>query len=171
MTNEAFIGVGSNIEPERNLPRAVRFLAETCKVQAVSAVWETAPVGFEAQPSFLNAAIAIQTPSSAIHLKQNILRRIEQLLGRVRTADSHGPRTIDLDLLLFNDLVLNAGDFTVPDPDILLRPFVAIPLAELAPERQHPITGDSMASIAASFEISPKTMRARPDVVLVATRR
>jgi dihydroneopterin aldolase/2-amino-4-hydroxy-6-hydroxymethyldihydropteridine diphosphokinase len=146
--NRAFISLGANIAPERNLPAAVRRLAARCRLLAVSPVYETAPVGKTDQPNFMNAAALIETELTAAALKSQVLQAIEQELERVRTADKNAPRTIDLDIALFNDEVLHIGPRHIPDPDILRFVHVAQPLADLAPQQRHPETGQTLREIA-----------------------
>jgi 2-amino-4-hydroxy-6-hydroxymethyldihydropteridine diphosphokinase len=146
--NRVFIAMGSNIDSERNLREAVRRLASHCTLLAVSPVYETAPVGKTDQPNFLNAAALIETDLTAAELKARVLQAIEQELGRVRTADKNAPRTIDLDISLFNDQVLDMGQRHIPDPDILRYPHIAVPLADVAPGQRHPETGQTLRQIA-----------------------
>lgn len=130
---EAFIAVGSNIEPERNIPAALEMLREAVCVTAVSTMYRTAPLGRPEQPPFVNGVWRVRTRLGARELKFAVLRRIEARLGRVRTGDARAARPIDLDIALFGDAVINEPDLVVPDPDILQRPFLAVPLVELAP--------------------------------------
>jgi 2-amino-4-hydroxy-6-hydroxymethyldihydropteridine diphosphokinase len=146
--NTAIISLGSNIDKERNLPEAVRMLGEMCWVVALSRVYETLPVGLPDQPNFLNAAVAVETALGPAALKREVLAVIEQRLGRVRTADKNAPRTIDLDLALFNDEVREYNGHQLPDPDLLRFAHVALPIADLAPEMPHPQTGEPMRAIA-----------------------
>ncbi|MBN1967398.1 MAG: 2-amino-4-hydroxy-6-hydroxymethyldihydropteridine diphosphokinase [Anaerolineae bacterium] len=159
MSNLVFITLGSNIEPETYLPRAVQQLAERFTILAVSRVYESAPLDATGavavgQGRFLNAAVLIDTDLHPAALKYGVLRAIEAALGRVRTADKFAPRTIDLDLALYGDLVLDAPDerLALPDPDILTQAHVALPLADLAPDFAHPVTGLTLADIASQFE-------------------
>jgi 2-amino-4-hydroxy-6-hydroxymethyldihydropteridine diphosphokinase len=142
------IAMGSNINSEHNLREAVRRLSSRCRVLAVSPVYETAPVGKTDQPNFLNAAVLIETDLTAAELKTNVLQAIEQELGRVRTEDKNAPRTIDLDISLFNNEVFDMEQRHIPDPDILKYPHMAVPLADLAPEQRHPETGQTLRQIA-----------------------
>lgn len=164
--NRAYFSLGSNIEPERNLPAAVRELSQFGRVLAVSRVWETAPVGFANQPNYLNAAVLLETPLSAEALCSETVPTIESRLGRVRDPhNKSGPRTIDIDLSLFNRDLLVVGHRTIPAPDILTRTFVAVPLAELDPDYIHPIENRSLSVIAAT--LAPiLEMRLRADVLL-----
>jgi dihydroneopterin aldolase/2-amino-4-hydroxy-6-hydroxymethyldihydropteridine diphosphokinase len=133
--HRVFISLGSNIDSEHNLQEAVRRLASRCRLLAVSPVYETAPVGQTDQPNFLNAAALVETDLTAAELKTEVLQAIERELGRVRTVDKNAPRTIDLDISLFDDQVLDVGQRHIPDPDILKYPHIAVPLADLASQR------------------------------------
>ena len=165
--HRVFVALGSNIEPERNLKRAVRQLAERTDLVEVSPVYETAPVGKEDQANFLNAAAVIRTAHSAEALKREVLSEIEQVLGRVRTEDKNAPRTIDLDIALFDYGVFEMGRRHVPDPDIAEYAHIAVPLADLAPYYVHPETGRALKEIADAL---PRTgMKRRPDVSLGAS--
>lgn len=157
--NQAFISLGSNIEPERNLPAAVCALAEYGRVVAVSAVWETRAVGPQPQPNFHNAALLLETCLAAPALKETALAAVEGKLGRVRSSDRYAPRTIDLDLMLFNHEQFTLGSRRIPDPEMLAYAFVAIPLAELAPNYIHPETGQTLAAIARRFDPAKEGMR------------
>lgn len=165
MTNTAYLSLGSNINPEENLKAAVAMLARLTHLTAVSSVWETAPLGVSNQPDFLNAAAIIQTVLSADTLKTQVLGHIEQALGRVRQGDKFGPRPMDIDIIFFNNQILTLQNGRhIPNPEVLERPFVAIPLAEIAPDYLHPETGQSLRQIAAQFEVNPRQMRLRAKV-------
>lgn len=164
--NLAYLSLGSNIEPDRCLPAAVALLARYGRVSAVSTVWQTAPVGFADQPDYLNAAVLLETPLSAQALREQAIAHIEGELGRVRTENKNAPRTIDIDIMLFNDAVLNVGQRRIPDPEVLERPFVAIPLAEIAPDTVHPETGKTLKEIASQFDPDASGMMRRNDVIL-----
>jgi 2-amino-4-hydroxy-6-hydroxymethyldihydropteridine diphosphokinase len=147
--NRAYLLLGSNIDAAHNLPRAVAILAEAGHVRAVSSVYETAPVGRADQASFLNAAILLETRLGPVELKGAVIRRLEERLGRVRDpADRNAPRTIDVDILLWNEMVGEILGRVVPDPDILRYAHVAVPLAEIAPDLIHPVMGERLADIA-----------------------
>jgi len=163
--HRAYILLGSNIDKEWNLPAAVRLLRERCRVVAVSSVYETLPVGRTDQPTFLNAAVLIETPLSPAALKWQVLRPIETQLGRVRTDDPNAPRTIDLDLVLFDDAVFELDGSPIPDPAILKHPHVTLPLAEIAPDYVHPVTGQTLAEIASRLADAPGISR-RQDIEL-----
>jgi 2-amino-4-hydroxy-6-hydroxymethyldihydropteridine diphosphokinase len=148
----AFIAVGSNIDPEQNVRRALSLLAQRVRVVRVSTVYRTAALERPGDPSFYNCVVEVGTEIAPHDLKHEVLRRIETELGRRRTADSFAPRTIDLDLLLYGDAVAGADDLALPDPDIEKRPFLAIPLRELAPALRLPGSGRRIDDIAAAFE-------------------
>ncbi len=161
-----FVALGSNIDAEHNLPEAVRRLGQHCHLLAVSPVYETAPVGKTDQPNFLNAAALVETDLTAPELKRQVLERIEQALGRVRTADKNAPRTIDLDIALFGDQVIEVGHRHIPDPDLLQYAHIAVPLADLAPQLSHPETGETLSTIAR--RLSSRGLVKRSDIVLTA---
>jgi 2-amino-4-hydroxy-6-hydroxymethyldihydropteridine diphosphokinase len=164
--NLAYLSLGSNIEPERHLPAAVAHLAQYGYVRAVSTVWETPPVGFTDQPNFLNAAVLLETDLPAQALREDAITHIESALGRVRTENKNAPRTIDIDIVLFNHDIQRVGRRRIPDPEVLERPFVAIPLAEIAPQYVHPETGQTLQAIAKRFDSKEVGMRRRKDIVL-----
>ncbi len=170
LPNLAYLSLGSNIEPERNLAAAVNWLGRWGRVQAVSTVWESAPLGFADQPNFLNTAVLLETGLSAQALRQEAIASIEMALGRVRTANKNAPRTIDIDIMLFNQAVLQLGERHIPSPEVLERPFVAIPLAEIAPDYVHPETEQTLRQIAGRFDPASAGMRRRDDVTLIIKR-
>jgi 2-amino-4-hydroxy-6-hydroxymethyldihydropteridine diphosphokinase len=132
----AYVGLGANLgDREATIRRAVELLAAEpgVEVAAVSTLRETDPVGYEDQPRFLNGAAALETTLSARALL-SVLLSVERELGRDRSGEvRYGPRTIDLDLLLFGDEVLDEPGLTVPHPRLAERTFVLEPLAELDP--------------------------------------
>lgn len=144
----AFIGIGSNIEPEANIQRAVARLARELRITGVSTFYRSEAIGEKPQPAFVNGVVAVETPLPPLELKLKVLRRIEAELGRQRSADKYAPRTIDLDLLLYDDLVLDTPELTLPDPHISERACIAVPLAELAPQLRLPGTGESISEVA-----------------------
>jgi dihydroneopterin aldolase/2-amino-4-hydroxy-6-hydroxymethyldihydropteridine diphosphokinase len=137
----AFVSIGSNIDPEVNVRSAILRLMEMARVKAISTVYRTEPVGPPGQLPYYNCVVEIETDLAPRDLKFQLLRRIESELGRTRGTDRFAARTIDLDLVLYDDLVMTTEDLTLPDPDILVRPFLAIPLQELAPELVLPGSG------------------------------
>lgn len=139
------IGIGSNLGDREFLIRkavdALRDLPQT-KVIQVSSLYDTEPVGEADQPPFLNAVAAIETELPARELLWHLLL-IEKRMGRVR-ARRWGPRPIDLDVLFYDDQIIDEPDLTVPHPEAHRRAFVLMPLAELAPDFKHPVTGETV---------------------------
>ena len=135
----AYISIGSNLgDREGNCRRSLSMIgAMGIKVRAVSRAYETRPWGMTDQPDFINMAAELETdmPPEVLHAK---LHEIEDMMGRVR-KEKWGPRNIDLDLLLYDDVVINTPGFTIPHPSILEREFVLAPLAEIAPDVLHPV--------------------------------
>ena len=158
----AFLSLGSNLEPESNLPRAVLGLRPLGRILACSNVYRNPAVGPTPGPDFLNAAVLLET-ELAPHVLRTELRALEARLGRHRTPDKYAPRTIDLDLVLFGALVVQVDELNLPDPDLMIRPHLAIPLAELDPEHRHPISGESLSSIAARL-LPQAQMHLAPEV-------
>jgi 2-amino-4-hydroxy-6-hydroxymethyldihydropteridine diphosphokinase len=140
----AAIALGSNLasqygDREANLREAVRRLGELGEVKAVSRFYDTEPVGYLAQPRFLNAAAVLETELEPVELMRALLG-IERAMGRERVV-AKGPRVIDLDLLLYGDHVANTAELTLPHPEMQERRFVLEPLAEVAGEWVHPVLG------------------------------
>ncbi len=129
-----FIGIGSNIEPEKNVRAAIRSLVQQARVTGISTVYCSGAIDRPEQPHYFNCVVEIETDASPAEVKYGMLRPIEESLERERSADKFSPRTIDLDLIVYGDLAVDSEGITLPDPDILERPFLAIPLFELAPE-------------------------------------
>jgi dihydroneopterin aldolase/2-amino-4-hydroxy-6-hydroxymethyldihydropteridine diphosphokinase len=147
----AFISAGSNIDPEANVRKAVRLLAAQARIRAISTVYLTEPIGRLGQPLYYNCVLEIETGTPPLDLKRTVLRPIEDSLGRTRSNDRFAPRTIDLDLILYNDITMAGEELTLPDPDILKRPFLAVALHELAPDLVLPGSGARIADIAAGM--------------------
>jgi 2-amino-4-hydroxy-6-hydroxymethyldihydropteridine diphosphokinase len=133
-----YLALGSNIgDRQKNLRQAVRLLSESgIAIAKISSIYETEPVDFLDQAWFLNAVLVAQTNLSASELLST-LRRIESQMGS-KKAFAKGPRLIDLDILLYGNDTIATADLQVPHPRMLLRNFVLIPLAEIAPALRHP---------------------------------
>ena len=147
MTELAFIALGSNIDPEINLPLAASRLSALGKPIAGSMVYQNPAIAYEPQPDYLNAAVLVETDLEPVTIRA-ILREIEAELGRVRTGDKYAPRTIDLDLCMLGDRVFDHELLSLPDPDLLTRAHLAVTIAELQPEFPHPLTGEPLEDIA-----------------------
>jgi 2-amino-4-hydroxy-6-hydroxymethyldihydropteridine diphosphokinase len=140
----AYVGLGANLgDRERTLHAAVDAVAaeDGVEVVSVSVLRETEPVGVGQQPLYLNGAAEVETTLTARELLDRLLA-VEQRFGRVRVPGEHGPRTLDLDLLLYGDEVIDEPGLTVPHPRLHERRFVLEPIAELAPGLVVPGRGD-----------------------------
>jgi len=168
LTELAFIALGSNIDPETNLPLASSRLSELGKPIAASTVYQNPAIADEPQPDYLNAAVLIETTLDPLTIRVK-LREIEADLGRIRTEDKFAPRTIDLDLCILGNRVLDHELLSLPDPDLLKRAYLAVTLAELRPDFLHPITGDSLEEIATRVRKNT-VLKARLDVDLSLNR-
>ncbi len=148
----AAIALGSNLDSPAgdrtaNLRIGIDNLRILGTVLAVSSFYDTAPVGYLDQPRFLNAAALLETELGAVEVLEGLLA-IERALGRDRSQTvAKGPRVLDLDLILFGDLVLQTPALTVPHPSMRERRFVLEPLAEIAPQMLDPVSGRTIAQL------------------------
>ena len=158
---EAYIALGSNLgDREANIKKAFDALKERIQIVKTSSLYETKPMYVEDQGLFLNCAAKIETNLAPEELLK-FLKRIEQKLGR-KTVKRNGPRTIDLDILFYGDQILKENDLQVPHPKIGERPFVLVPLAEIAPNLIHPVNKKTIIAMLSELdydksEISYKT--------------
>jgi 2-amino-4-hydroxy-6-hydroxymethyldihydropteridine diphosphokinase len=154
-----YVGVGSNLGDRwGRLALAARELRGSKRVQLVAAsrVYDAAPIG-PPQPRYLNAALELDTSLPAVELL-DVLQRVEETGGRVRGPERWGPRTLDLDLLLYGDEVVRAPRLVVPHPGLAVRRFVLAPLAELCPDRVVPGTGRTVGQLLSL--VPPEDVRA-----------
>ena len=155
--HKAYVGVGSNISPEKNIDDALMKLTHHVTVTGVSTFYRTKPLKRRDQNDYLNGVWRIQMSLSPEELKYAILNAVERELHRRRTGDKYASRTIDLDLLLYDDLVASEGTVILPDPDIYLRPFIAHPLFELEPELILPDTRTPISVLAETMPMDGLT--------------
>ena len=141
-SHQAYILLGSNISPVENLRKAVGLLCSLGAVKRISGVWETLAVGSDG-PNFLNAALLLQTALTKVELKRQMLAPVENTLGRLRTEDKNAPRTIDLDIIIYDDIIL--------DPNIWTRTHIALPMLEIAPNLTHPDSKKGLDEIASAL--------------------
>lgn len=144
----AYIGFGSNIDDRFNyITQALQLLLEADDVSLIqiSSLYETEPVGYEAQGWFLNGVVAIDT-DRPVHQLLALLKKIEEAVGREHRA-RWGPREVDLDLLIYDQYRMNTLDLTVPHPEMHLRSFVLVPFAEIAPDILHPILQQNIQTL------------------------
>ena len=148
----AYIAIGSNLaSPLEQVNAAVQALGEIPQshIVAVSSFYRTPPLGPQDQPDYLNAAVVLETALDAETLLDNT-QRIELQQGRVRKAERWGPRTLDLDIMLFGDDVINSPRLTVPHYDMKNRGFMLWPLFEIAPELRFP-DGTALRAVLANL--------------------
>ena len=146
--HSAYIGFGSNIGDRlAHIQNAIHTLSKTegITLQKISSVYKTAPVGYEAQAEFLNGVAAIQTSLSPLSLLHT-LKDIETEVGRQHRI-RWGPREIDLDILIYGDLCLQTEKLVIPHPEMHLRGFVLVPLAEIAPDVVHPVFQETVQTL------------------------
>lgn len=153
--HRVYLNLGSNIQPEINLIKAIQILSEYGEVRAVSNAWESRSVGAPA-PNYLNACVLFLSPLDKDELKEQVLRPIESRLGRERGKDKYIPRTIDIDIILFDNQ---------PYKDSFWNDaFVIVPLAEIYPEYRDPLTRESVTEIATRLR-EKVWMETRPEVL------
>jgi 2-amino-4-hydroxy-6-hydroxymethyldihydropteridine diphosphokinase len=153
----AYVAIGSNLEPASNVARAIEALRREFAAVARSPVYASKPVGTTG-PDFYNLVVRFQSglePSALVRR----LRELERSLGRVRGPDRNAPRTIDLDLLLYDDLIRHDAEVNVPHPDIRRYAFVRRPLADLAADLPHPELGLGIAALHAAERTGDPDLR------------
>lgn len=145
MAHRAILLVGSNIFPWENIPACISRLAEHCHVLSISTIWETPAVGSPG-PNFLNTALLVETNLAPEELKWQVIRPIEETMGRIRTGDKNAPRTIDIDIITWEDQVL--------DTHLWNRAHIALPVSSLAPHLVDPTSGETLEIIAQELQAS-----------------
>lgn len=156
MTARAYVSIGSNINREGNIRFGIKELRSHYGQLILSSVFESESVGFQGE-NFYNLVVGFDTKESAQAIAQ-VLHNIEQACGRKRSHSRFSSRILDLDLLLYDNLVINALGLQVPRQDVLDYAFVLQPLAEIAPHRHHPIVDKSYADLWSAFDNSSKCL-------------
>lgn len=151
----AYLSLGSNIQPEENLVKAIERLRRYGKIEKISSAWESESVGAQG-PNYLNACVLLATPLLRQALKTQALLPIETELGRRRSADKFAPRTIDIDIVIF--------DGQSCDDKYWEQAFVVVPLAEIGPEYQNPLTRENITKTATRLR-QQVWMETRPEVL------
>ena len=160
MHKTVYLSLGSNMgERAANLKAAIDRLRDLGEVVTVSAFYETEPVEFTAQPWFLNCAVELNTEKMPRQLLNGVLG-IEREMGRRRVREK-GPRIIDIDILLYDSLVMNKKTLKIPHPEMHQRKFVLIPLSELAPQVIHPVLSASISELLVGVKDDKKVSLAR----------
>jgi 2-amino-4-hydroxy-6-hydroxymethyldihydropteridine diphosphokinase len=158
---DAYIALGSNMgDRELNLLRAVGEIGKLpeSRVTALSPFYETSPVGTVKQDAFYNAVLRLATRLDAHGLLKSLLKIESEVFKRVRTVH-HGPRRMDLDLLLFGDQVISEEDLVVPHPRLAERRFVLQPLCDIAARVKHPLNGRTMAELLSALKTDEKATK------------
>jgi len=155
---EVYLGLGSNLgDREKNIREGLRLVSQVSSHVTTSSIYETEPVGFLDQPRFLNAACQVRTRLEPLELLAR-LQGFEASLGR-RRSFANAPRVLDLDILLYGQLVISSPMLTVPHPRLAERAFALAPLAEIAPSLVHPVLKESIVSLLGRLPVDPATMR------------
>ena len=145
-----YISIGSNIDAEKNVRLAIHALQEHYGKLILSSVYESEAVGFEGD-NFLNLVAGLNTEED-VHTVVENLRKIEDENGRDRSGPRFSPRTVDLDLLLYDDLILQEENLELPRDEITKNAFVLLPLEEIAPQLIHPVSGNTMCDHWMNFD-------------------
>ena len=153
---DVFVSLGSNVEREHNLCRALGLLGRRFGTLACSSVYESEAVGFVGEP-FLNLVTRFETDCDVYGVSRT-LKDIEAQCGRLRDGPRYSPRTLDLDLLLFGDSVIRENGLRLPRDEITIHAFVLKPLAEVAGDRVHPTVGKSFQELWSAFDKSGQTL-------------
>ncbi len=145
-THTVYLGLGANLgDRQDNISQALRLLRQQLNIQRVSSFYETAPVGYLDQPDFINIVCQATTELTPQELLR-FVKQVEQRMGRQPTV-RYGPRLIDVDILLYDDLALDTPELTIPHPRMAERAFVLAPLAEIAPDAVHPVLNLTAAEL------------------------
>lgn len=153
MKQLVFIALGTNMgDRQTNLQHAIHAMRPAVAILDRSPVYETPPWGYEQQPEFLNQVVKGYTELAPLDLL-TFLKDIERRMGRQKTI-RYGPRLIDLDILLYDDLIMDNPKLVIPHPRLAERAFVLVPLADLAPDQRHPVLGQTIKALKEQVDVS-----------------
>lgn len=141
-----YLGLGSNLgERARNLENCLVRIAELASIEKKSDIYETKPWGLKSQPNFLNQVVKARTEFAPLELL-SALKKIERSMGRKKSVQ-YGPRVIDVDILFYDNLIMQTEPLTIPHPLLTQRAFVLVPLNEIAPDYLHPVEGKKIQEL------------------------
>jgi 2-amino-4-hydroxy-6-hydroxymethyldihydropteridine diphosphokinase len=150
--NTVFIGIGSNIgDKYKHVSEALDLLKVNCDIMDISSCYLTTPIGYKEQSNFINLVIKVETDLDPDNL-MDFLLEVESSLGRTRSI-LNGPRKIDLDILFYNQEIINNDKLCIPHPRLQQRLFVLIPMSEIDPDFSHPVINKTIGELANSFEL------------------
>lgn len=163
MTNYIFLGLGTNLgDREAWLQKAIEAIRKSVgKIDSYSDIYETDPWGFQSESKFLNMVIRVGTELKPSVLLKRLLV-IEGRLGRIRESDQYESRTIDIDILLYGNVIINKPELVIPHPMIRDRRFVLVPLCDIAPEMIHPVLKKTFATLLKECSDEREVRRVHP---------
>lgn len=153
---DVYVAAGSNVEPEKYLSIALRALAAAYGPLTLSPAYRNKAVGFSGE-DFINLVVGFRTEDEAAAVRRQ-LQKVEAACDRPPGAPKWAPRTMDLDILLFGDLVSDEPGLIIPRPDLLKRPYMLKPMADIAPEVRHPVLGTTMRELWQAFDADAHSM-------------